>query len=130
VQGKPDEISKTGESQAPVLPLLGASLYVQDDWHAKSWLTLNLGLRWDHFSPITAAQGERSNFDPVLAAACTPSNCNPFRVGATAGVKTYWTNFEPRFGFAVTPRKGFCDSRRFRHEPVHAGLCLAFDESL
>ncbi len=47
-------------------------IYVQDDWHAKSWLTLNIGLRWDHFSPITAAQGQRSNFDPVLAAACTP----------------------------------------------------------
>ena len=79
---------------------------MQDDWRAKSWLTLNIGLRWDHFSPITAAQGERSNFDPVLAAACTPSNCNPFIIGATAGVKSYWTNFEPRFGFAVTPRKG------------------------
>jgi hypothetical protein len=61
-------------------------------------------LRWDHFSPITAAQGERSNFDPVLAAACTPASCNPFRVGSTAGVKSYWTNFEPRFGFAATPR--------------------------
>ena len=41
---------------------------MQDDWHAKSWLTLNMGLRWDHFSPITAAQGERSNFDLALAA--------------------------------------------------------------
>jgi hypothetical protein len=41
------------------------------DWHLNSWLTLNLGLRWDHFSPITADQGQRSNFDPALAAKCT-----------------------------------------------------------
>jgi len=26
-------------------------------------------------------------------------------VGATGGVKSYWTNFEPRFGFAANPRK-------------------------
>jgi outer membrane receptor protein involved in Fe transport len=82
------------------------AVYVQDDWHLNSWLTLNLGLRWDHFSPITADQGERSNFDPALAAKCTPTACNPFQIGATAGVKSYWTNFEPRFGFAATPRKG------------------------
>jgi hypothetical protein len=107
LQGTPDEIQRQINPKRQYFRFWEPALYVQDDWHAKSWLTLNLGLRWDHFSPITAAQGERSNFDPVLAAACTPSNCNPFRVGATAGVKSYWTNFEPRFGFAATPRPTF-----------------------
>jgi hypothetical protein len=107
LKGMPDEIQRQVNPKRQYFRFWEPALYVQDDWHAKSWLTLNLGLRWDHFSPITAAQGERSNFDPVLAAACTPSNCNPFRVGGTAGVKSYWTNFEPRFGFAVTPRAGF-----------------------
>jgi hypothetical protein len=106
LQGTPDEIQRQVNPKRQYFRFWEPNIYVQDDWHARSWLTLNLGLRWDHFSPITAAQGERSNFDPVLAAACTPSNCNPFRIGATAGVKSYWTNFEPRFGFAVTPRKG------------------------
>jgi hypothetical protein len=107
LKGTPDEITRQINPKRQYFRFWEPAIYVQDDWHAKSWLTLNLGMRWDHFSPITAAQGERSNFDPVLAAACTPSNCNPFRVGATAGVKSYWTNFEPRFGFAVTPRAGF-----------------------
>jgi hypothetical protein len=107
LQGKPDEIQRQVNPKRQYFRFWEPNIYVQDDWHAKPWLTLNLGLRWDHFSPITAAQGERSNFDPVLAAACTPSNCNPFIVGSTAGVKSYWTNFEPRFGFAVTPQKGF-----------------------
>jgi len=107
LQGTPDEIQRQVNPKRQYFRFWEPAIYVQDDWRAMPWLTLNLGLRWDHFSPITAAQGERSNFDPVLAAACTPSNCNPFIVGATAGVKSYWTNFEPRFGFAATPRAGF-----------------------
>jgi Carboxypeptidase regulatory-like domain len=107
LQGKPDEIQRQINPKRQYFRFWEPALYIQDDWRARPWLTLNLGLRWDHFSPITAAQGERSNFDPVLAAACTPASCNPFRVGATAGVKSYWTNFEPRFGFAATPRPTF-----------------------
>jgi hypothetical protein len=107
LQGTPDEIQRQVNQKRQYFRFWEPNIYVQDDWHAKSWLTLNLGLRWDHFSPITAAQGERSLFDPALAGACaTNPNCNPFRIGATAGVKSYWTNFEPRFGFAATPRKG------------------------
>src|ERR1700730_447622 len=106
LQGQPDEIQRQVNPKRQYFRFWEPNVYVQDDWHARPWLTLNIGLRWDHFSPITAAQGERSNFDPVLAAACTPANCNPFIVGSTAGVKSYWTNFEPRFGFAVTPQKG------------------------
>jgi hypothetical protein len=107
IQGKPDEIQRQVNPKRQYFRFWEPNLYVQDDWRAKSWLTLNIGLRWDHFSPITAAQGERSNFDPVLARECTPASCNPFRTGSTAGVKSYWTNFEPRFGFAATPRQGF-----------------------
>jgi carboxypeptidase family protein len=107
IQGKPDEIQRQINPKRQYFRFWEPNIYVQDDWRAKSWLTLNIGLRWDHFSPITAAQGERSNFDPVLAKSCTPESCNPFRIGSTAGVKSYWTNFEPRFGFAATPQKGF-----------------------
>jgi hypothetical protein len=107
LMGMPDEIQRQVNPKRQYFRFWEPAVYIQDDWRAKPWLTLNLGLRWDHFSPITAAQSERSNFDPVLAAACTPSSCNPFQVGATAGVKSYWTNFEPRFGFAATPKAGF-----------------------
>jgi hypothetical protein len=107
LQGMPDEIQRQVNPKRQYFRFWEPAVYVQDDWRVKPWLTLNLGLRWDHFSPITAAQGERSNFDPVLAAQCTPASCDPFRIGGTAGVKSYWTNFEPRFGFAVTPKAGF-----------------------
>src|SRR5258705_10061761 len=103
IQGKPDQIQRQVNPKRQYFRFWEPNIYVQDDWHAKSWLTLNLGLRWDHFSPITAAQGERSSWDPVLAAACTPASCNPFRIGSTPGVKSDCANFQPRLGFAAPP---------------------------
>jgi hypothetical protein len=36
--------------------------YFQDDWKITPKLTLNLGLRWDYFSPISESNGGQANF--------------------------------------------------------------------
>lgn len=38
------------------------AFYFQDDLKVNSKLTLNLGLRWDYFSPISEANGAQANF--------------------------------------------------------------------
>jgi Carboxypeptidase regulatory-like domain/TonB-dependent Receptor Plug Domain len=38
--------------------------YFQDDWKVTSKLTLNLGIRWDYFSPISETSGGQANFLP------------------------------------------------------------------
>ncbi|NYF51780.1 TonB-dependent receptor [Tunturiibacter gelidoferens] len=38
------------------------AVYFQDDWKVTPRLTLNLGLRWDYFSPISESNGAQSNF--------------------------------------------------------------------
>lgn len=38
------------------------ALYFQDDWKITPKLTLNLGLRWDYFSPIKETNGGQANF--------------------------------------------------------------------
>lgn len=73
------------------------SLYVQDDWHAKSWLTLNLGLRWETYTPLYDAHNKFANFD---------LNTLTIRIAGvdtskTGGVRTDYTDFSPRLGFAA-----------------------------
>ncbi len=73
------------------------NLYIQDDWRATSWLTLNLGLRYEVFTPVTEAQNRVSAFDPALGKIVVASKSNP-----TAGIKTDYSDFGPRAGFAAS----------------------------
>jgi hypothetical protein len=43
--------------------------YAQDDWRATSSLTINLGLRWDYFSPYTEHNSHQANFSQLSPSA-------------------------------------------------------------
>ena len=77
--------------------------YVQDDWRATSWLTLNLGLRYDVFTPFTEEGNHLSNFDPATKQILVAGQSG---VSGTAGVKTDYTDLAPRLGFAATVMPG------------------------
>lgn len=78
------------------------SVFLQDDWRANSKLTLNLGIRWDLFTPFVEKKDHIGNFlwDKGLVSA------NVNGVNRSAGVPLTLTNFQPRVGFAFTPRAG------------------------
>ena len=38
--------------------------YIQDDWKVNKKLVLNLGIRWDYFSPLSETNGGQANFVP------------------------------------------------------------------
>jgi hypothetical protein len=97
--------------------------YFQDDWKVNTKLTLNLGLRWDLFTPYNETRGFQSNFLPVGGngptatflipnAGCQTtrstafntiaalSNINIQCTGNAALGNDQKTNFAPRVGFA------------------------------
>ena len=108
----------------PIIGLLGngvrdrhlrstdGDLFVQDDFHPNSRLTLNLGVRVSEFGGIHDTQGLLANFNPRVFLA---NNTSPCRVAAPCGPPTngfnlvkgnlnpsVW-NAAPRLGFAWRP---------------------------
>jgi outer membrane receptor protein involved in Fe transport len=76
--------------------------YVQDDWRLKPWLTLNIGLRYDIYTPLTEIDGYLSNFDPSIGMLVSPALLGSQHSSKTAGVKTDFSNMAPRFGFSAS----------------------------
>jgi hypothetical protein len=80
--------------------------YVQDDWRAKSNLTLNLGLRYEMTTVLSETKGKIVNLrqlaDPLPV-------CGTMVAGACSGTGSLFSsnptlhNFEPRIGFAWDP---------------------------
>jgi len=73
--------------------------FAQDKWQATPKLTVDLGLRWEYYTPLVgiADKGGLSNYDPsnntvrIAGYGSVPQNI---------GVKSTWTNFAPRLGAA------------------------------
>jgi hypothetical protein len=78
------------------------AFFVQDDWKARPDLTLNLGLRYDLFTPPTERFDRLSNFDPATKTIVMAGKDAP---GGRALAKTDKNNFGPRIGFAYSPMK-------------------------
>jgi len=70
--------------------------FLQDDYRITRTLTLNLGVRYDYFSPVVSANDEQSNFDYDTGQLIV-ANVD----GASRGLVTVdHANFAPRVGFA------------------------------
>ena len=75
------------------------AFFVQDDWKARTDLTINLGLRWEYFGPIKDRAGNLSNliFGPSGLPDATVQNVDRLH-------DPDWNNFGPQIGFAWSPR--------------------------
>ncbi len=78
------------------------SVYIQDDWRARRWLTLNLGMRYDIFTPFTEVHGRIANYNPATGLVVSPSLPGAQQSSPTGKVKTDYFDIAPRLGFAAT----------------------------
>jgi hypothetical protein len=83
------------------------SAFAQDDFKVSKKLTVNVGLRWDLFTPVTHKYYHKSWIDgEAMNTAITP---NPipgvFQLASASnpsGMNTYYHNFSPRIGLAYS----------------------------
>jgi len=78
--------------------------YAQDDWKVTSNLTLNLGVRYEYFSPVVDSGNVISNY--ALPTPATPGGVIEAAGFGGANRKVYnddLNNFAPRIGFAYLP---------------------------
>ncbi len=68
--------------------------FVQDEWKTGSGVTLNYGLRYDYYTPLTERDNLLVKFDAENGVVL-PSGTAPFRTAAN--------NFQPRLAFTWTP---------------------------
>lgn len=77
------------------------SLFIQDDWKVRPNLTINLGLRWEYFQPLSEKYGNISNL------ALGPNQSNPLIDSRMTLGGTLWqpdrNNFGPQVGVAWSP---------------------------
>jgi len=99
--------------------------FIQDDVHLTPNLTLNMGVRYDLFTPYTEINNILSNFDTSLARIVVAGQNGVSRSG---NVRTDYSNLAPRVGFAYTPlprtviRGGF--GMTFAPENMTSGAAL------
>lgn len=74
--------------------------YIQDDWQVARNLTLNIGARYDLYTPYTDTQNILSNFDTDLGKIVVAGQNG---IDGHGNIKTDYSNFAPRVGFAFTP---------------------------
>lgn len=74
--------------------------YLMDDYRVSSKLTLNLGVRYDVYTPMVEQHNRLANFDFTsglfVAPGVTPGTSR------SGDVATNWKNFSPRIGFAYS----------------------------
>ncbi len=84
------------------------SAFVQDNWHATSRLTINMGLRWDPWFPYQETEGRVGCFEPGHQSQRFPNAPMGLLFGGShhdpgcpsASINSKPDNFAPRLGFA------------------------------
>src|SRR5207248_559856 len=74
-----------------------AGLYAADDWRVNTKHTLNIGMRWEYYSPYSKVANRWANFNPATGKLMIAGQNG---IGSTAGLDGDYKNFSTRIGFA------------------------------
>lgn len=101
-------------------------LFAQNDWKARPNLTLNLGLRWEYFSPLKEKDGKLSN---IVFGSNGLQNARISVVDKLSNPDR--NNFSPRLGFAYSPNfgDGFGGLLKEDRAVIRGGFGISYDRT-
>ena len=97
--GYPQQVSRIVSLFYPHYNTKEPFVFVQDDWRATSNITVNLGVRYDVFSPYTEQDNHLVNVDLATSTILVAGQNG---VSRTAGIATDYSNVAPRVGISMT----------------------------
>jgi hypothetical protein len=97
--GYPTAVSRSAQTIDPKYRFAEVDLFIQDDWRATNRLTLNIGIRYDYYGPLSEAHDQIANFDFNTGRIIVAGQNGTSKTG---GVRKDLLNLAPRFGFAAT----------------------------
>src|SRR5215831_8619436 len=97
--GYPQQVSRIVSLFYPHYNTKEPFVFVQDDWRASSNVTVNVGIRYDVFTPYTEQDDHLVNVDLSTS---TILVANQNGVSRTANIKTDYSNIAPRVGFSAS----------------------------
>ncbi len=92
-------VNRSASLFAPDYRMWEPGFFAEDNWSVRPWLTLNYGFRYDVYTPFTEVHNHISNFDTATGQVLVAGVGG---VSDTAGIKTDYSNFSPRIGFAAS----------------------------
>jgi hypothetical protein len=103
--GAADQTSRTYLTVTPTNRQWNHFLYANDTIQVTRKLTIDLGLRWELYTPVVPRQaGGASNYDPDTNSLLV---AGVGQVGMSTGIIQDNNNFAPRLGFAYRARESF-----------------------
>ena len=104
IQGLYLSVSRNLDVYPPHLRMWELGGYAEDDWRLNKSVTLNLGARYDVYTPYTEISNHISTFNAQTGALLVAGQNG---VSSTAGIQTSYSGFQPRTGVAFNLGHGF-----------------------
>lgn len=98
IQGLYFTVSRNIDLFPPHFRVWEPGAYIADSWRLKNRLTLNMGVRYDVYTPYSEVHNHAASFDPTTGGLLVAGQNG---VSSTAGVSTDYRGVQPRVGFAL-----------------------------
>ncbi len=124
--GLPQNASSSYATQLVVMHQWQLALYLRDQWQASHKLTLNYGVRWEHY-PVPTSPNFGYSYNDLQTDPNNPTMiiCGENGIPRNCGIRVSWKLFAPSVGFAYRLTNNFVARGGYALSPIQTGMAHA-----